>query len=111
MDALASTSVTGDLSGKGLALLTYARYLRVAGRDENALSIISTAETIGRQLADLPLLGQAQTARGAELMALGETSQAQACYLSAIEILRASDVRVQAIWPRRALLIEEEMRP
>lgn len=110
MDALASTDVTGDLAGKGLALLTYARYLRVARRDENALSVLWTAEAIGRQLADLPLLGQVQTARGTELMAQGETSQARACYRSAIEILHQSDVSVQAIWPQRALWYDQEMQ-
>jgi tetratricopeptide (TPR) repeat protein len=110
MDAIVATDVSSDLAGKGLALLTYARYLRVAGRDENALSILSAAEAIGRQLADLPLLGQVQTSLGAELMAQGEISQAHACYRSALEILHQSDVSVQAIWPQRALWHDEEMR-
>jgi hypothetical protein len=110
MDALVSTRASGDSAGEGLALLTYARYVRVSRRDEDVLGIIAMVEHLSRRLEDLPLLGQAYTARGTELMSRGEHSQALVSFREALKVLNASQVLAQAIWPQRALRKDEEMR-
>lgn len=110
MEALVSTRSSGDSAGEGLALLTYVRYLRVSRRNEDVLGIIAMVEHLSCRLQDLPLLGQAYTARGTELMSRGERSQALESFREALEVLNASQVLAQAIWPQRALREDEEMR-
>jgi tetratricopeptide (TPR) repeat protein len=110
MEALVSTRASGDSAGEGLALLTYARYLRISRRDEDVLGIIAMVEHLSCRLQDLPLLGQAYTARGTELMSRGQHSQALVSFRAALEVLNASQVLAQAIWPQRALREDEEMR-
>lgn len=100
-----------DLPGKGLALLAVARYDCMRGRQRRSLDTIENVEKLARQLHDDTLLGQAQTARGHALAAGGQLAASTNWYYQAIETFKADDAHAMCVWPQRALLVAQEMRP
>lgn len=110
LHALAHTSATNDHAGKGMALLTYVRYNRAISGNEDRLSVIASVERMAGEIGDMNLLGQVHTARGDEFSALGEAGSARQCYVQALDVFAKSDAAALAIWPRRALWRDSEMR-
>lgn len=111
MKAVQLANEVQDLPGWGLAELTRIRFERVAGcAADGRVAAVENVIKIGRQLQDVALLGQAQTALGHELASLGRQEQARTRYRKALDVLQYSEVPAMGTWARRALLNDSEMR-
>lgn len=107
-DALAMT--TTNAAGQGMALLAYARYLRLAHSPEDRFGIIERAYVIGLELDDSALRCQALAALGDEYMASGEREQGLNAYRAALSALSTSDAVVIGAHAREELLRANDHR-
>ena len=103
-------SEVGDDAGEGLALLTYVRYSRVRGLEEDRIAAVERVMRTARRFDDLALLAQAFNTLADEQASRGEVEIAANCYREVLDLLDGSDLPALAIPARRALLRAEEMR-
>lgn len=110
LHALAQSRIGEDKPAEGMAMLAYARYLRVTqNRNLDRMSPIEAAGQIALELGDLSLLGQAFTARADEMALREEMDSAKNSYRNALEVLSRGGAPALGMWPERALRLAEEM--
>ncbi|WIG59164.1 MAG: hypothetical protein OJF49_001911 [Ktedonobacterales bacterium] len=93
-----------DEIGEMLALLAQARFDRAAGRDMETTKTIATVVERAEKIGDIPLLAQAHTALGHDLLASGWTDAGLNSYRRTLDILRGTDVPAMGKWARDGLI-------
>lgn len=106
--ALPPLESSADTSWTAMASLSSVRLSRLTQRGFDTLALLQSIEDTARKREDIPLLGQVYTSFGAELSAQQQVDAAKNCYRKAIALLTAGPAPALAVWPRRALLLEEE---
>jgi tetratricopeptide (TPR) repeat protein len=109
--ALQLARETHDETSRGLALLSRARYGRLAGRAEDEIATIERVVRSASWLDDPALLAQALTALGDALAGREGVAAESALgrYHAALTALRGKNLRALEVWPRRGILRAGEM--
>jgi tetratricopeptide (TPR) repeat protein len=108
----ALNAITVDPAAKCMGLLAKARFSRTLSMNEGRFTQLESLGHVAEQLYDLPLLAQVYTALGDEFGAAGkaETESQLNCYRRALGVVEASQAPAYSVWPRRALLRQEEFQ-
>jgi tetratricopeptide (TPR) repeat protein len=107
--ALRLTDDAYDKNGFHVAMLSSARFSRIAGMNEDRISLMEGVLRDAERVGDAALMALALTGLGEEFAARGEAGWARACYRSVVGTLDGTDMPGLASQARRALLMEQEM--
>jgi tetratricopeptide (TPR) repeat protein len=103
VQALAETSANGDVYSHCRALMTYARYQRLAGHNTDRLAVIESVLATARRMGNSMFLGTVYTELGDELSSLSQPDAAHNCYRTALEAFAESRTPGYAVFAQRAL--------
>ncbi len=103
LQSVAETSANGDVLSHCRALLTYARYQRLAGHNTDRRAVIESVGRTSRRLGDTQLIGMYYTELGDELAHLGDRDAATNAYQSALDTFAQTQAPSLGVWAQRAL--------
>lgn len=107
-ESLRLAQEAGDEIGRGLALLTRARYSRLSGQNEDRILVIERVVRQARAVNDAGLLAHALTALADELAAQLHVESALNVSREVIQVTTSSELPFLAVGARRALLRDSE---
>jgi len=108
-EALETARSINDISGEGLSLITQTRFDCARNANIDAIRTLTSVITAAHQVADLGVVGQAQTVLGRELLARNETDAALTVFRNALTVFEEVETPALGVWARRALLRASEM--